>query len=68
MFVSSIRIFRRCNSTITRNVNKKIEKDCKQKVSERIKLYNKIIEEKKEKGEYVSLTNDIDFILYSIKF
>jgi len=64
MFVSSIRIFRRCNSTITRNVNKKIKKDCKQKVPERIKLYNKIIEEKKEKGEYVSLTNDIEFILH----
>ena len=68
MFISSIRIFRRCNSTITRNVNKKIEKDCKQKVSERIKLYNKIIEEKKKKGEYVSLTNDIEFIIHSIKF
>lgn len=66
MFVSSIIIFRRCNSTITRNVNKKIKKDCK-KVSERIKLYNKIIEEKKKKGEYVSLTNDIEFNIHSIK-
>jgi hypothetical protein len=67
MFVTSIRIFRRLNSTITSNVSKKIEKDCK-KTSERIKLYKKIIAEKKKKGEYISLTNDIEFIIYSIKF
>jgi len=66
MFVTSIRMFRRWNSTITLNVNKKNEKDCKKKVSERIKLYKKIIEEKK-KREYISLTNDIEFIIYSIK-
>lgn len=64
MFVSSIKIFRRCN---TRSVNKKIEKDCKKKMSERIKLYEQIIEEKKKKGEYVSLTNDIEFNIHSIK-
>ncbi len=63
MFFSSIRIFRRCNSTITKN-----EKDCKKKISERIKLYNNIIEEKKKKGDYASLTNDIEFIIHSIKF
>jgi hypothetical protein len=69
MFVSSIKIFRRCNSTITKQVNrKKIGKNCKNKISERIKLYEKIMCENKKNNKYNSLTNDIEYILHRMKF